>query len=121
MSSHIEQQLKPVILMLAFLGLLVHPTLGSAEEKNSKPTPSDSGKAPGKSTPFTFKVPVDVVVVNAIVTDKKGAAIKDLTVNDFKVYEDGKPQLIHTEKLPAKRPQSRRPAVRAISASLWMT
>jgi VWFA-related protein len=36
------------------------------------------------------------VVVNATVTNKKGEPVTDLTVNDFKVYEDGKPQPIHT-------------------------
>ena len=49
-----------------------------------------------KSGTFTFKVPVDVVVVNAIVTDKQGNPVKDLKVDDFRVYEDGKLQPIHT-------------------------
>jgi VWFA-related protein len=43
-----------------------------------------------------FKVPVDVIVVNATVTDKNGNPVPGLTVDDFKVYEDGKPQPIHT-------------------------
>jgi VWFA-related protein len=34
--------------------------------------------------------------VNAIVTDKQGNPVKDLTRDDFKIYEDGKPQPIHT-------------------------
>src|SRR5512136_134034 len=46
--------------------------------------------------PFAFKVPVDVVVVNATVTDAKGKPVLDLTADDFKVFEDGKPQPIHT-------------------------
>ena len=49
-----------------------------------------------KSGTFTFKVPVDVVVVNAIVTDKQGNPVKDLKVDEFRVYEDGKLQPIHT-------------------------
>ena len=47
-------------------------------------------------TPFAFKVPVDVIVVNATVTDAKGKPVLDLTADDFKVFEDGKPQPIHT-------------------------
>ena len=39
---------------------------------------------------------MDVVVVNAIVTDKQGNPVKDLKVDEFKVYEDGKLQPIHT-------------------------
>ena len=46
--------------------------------------------------PFTFKVPVDVIVVNATVTDTKGKPVLDLTADDFKIFEDGKPQPIHT-------------------------
>jgi VWFA-related protein len=61
-------------------------------------------KTPDQTAPFTFKVPVDVVVVNAMVTDKKGSPVKDLTINEFKVYEDGKPQPIHTFSLETYRP-----------------
>ena len=50
-------------------------------------------EAPSK---FTVKVPVEVVVVHATVTDKKGRPVKDLTADDFKVYEDGKIQRIQS-------------------------
>src|SRR5262249_52903962 len=49
-----------------------------------------------KSGTFTFKVPVDVVVVNLVVTDKQGNPVKDLTFDDFRLYEEGQPQRIHT-------------------------
>jgi VWFA-related protein len=52
----------------------------------------------------TFKVPVNVVVVNATVTDKSGNPVTDLTENDFKVYEDGKPQSIQTFALETYGP-----------------
>jgi VWFA-related protein len=71
---------------------IVLASLSLPADKASK---SDAKKESEKGS-FTFKVPVDVVVVNAIVTDKEGRPVKDLTVNDFKVYEDGKPQPIHT-------------------------
>jgi VWFA-related protein len=35
-------------------------------------------------------------VVNATVTDAEGKPVLDLTAGDFKVFEDGKPQPIHT-------------------------
>ena len=45
---------------------------------------------------YTVKVPVNVVVVHATVTDKRGRPIKDLTADDFTVYEDGKIQPIQS-------------------------
>ena len=45
---------------------------------------------------FTFRVPVDVVVVNAVVSDESGRPVTDLTADDFEVYEDGEPQSIQT-------------------------
>jgi VWFA-related protein len=51
---------------------------------------------PPASPQTLFKVPVDVIVVNAIVTDKDGKPVTDLTANDFRVYEDDKLQSIQT-------------------------
>jgi len=43
-----------------------------------------------------FRVPVNIVVLNATVTDKSGNPVTDLTAKDFKVYDDGKLQDIQT-------------------------
>ena len=79
---------------LTWLFLLL-ATLGMAADKVPK---KDSGnpKKEDKSETYTFKVPVDVVVVNAVVTDKQGNPVKDLKVDEFKVYEDGHLEPIHT-------------------------
>jgi VWFA-related protein len=45
---------------------------------------------------LTFRLPVNVIMVNVTVTDKKGNPVTDLTQSDFKIYEDGKPQSINT-------------------------
>jgi VWFA-related protein len=45
---------------------------------------------------LTFKLPVDVVIVNATINDKEGNPVTDLQQSDFKIYEDGKPQTIQT-------------------------
>lgn len=44
----------------------------------------------------TFRVPVGVVVVHALVTDKHGKAVTDLEDKDFRIYEDNKQQHIQT-------------------------
>jgi VWFA-related protein len=49
--------------------------------------------SPPPQTP-TFKVRVDYVEVDALVTDAQGRFIRDLTKEDFRVLEDGKPQTI---------------------------
>ncbi len=48
------------------------------------PAPPDSGAV--------FKSETKLVLVDTVVTDKKGNYIRDLTKKDFKVYEDGKEQ-----------------------------
>jgi VWFA-related protein len=52
----------------------------------------------------TFRLPVNVVVVNATVTDKAGKPVTDLTVDDFRVFEDGKRQAIQTFALESYGP-----------------
>jgi VWFA-related protein len=54
--------------------------------------------------PFTFRLPVDVIVVNATVLDSKGHPVTDLKQDDFKLYEDGKLQQIRTFALELYEP-----------------
>ena len=59
--------------------------------------PRENEKVRGESSSgFTLKVPVEVVVVNAIVTDRDGNPITDLTVDDFEVLENRKKQTIQS-------------------------
>ena len=55
-------------------------------------------KKTGKEKPemLTFKVPVNVITINATVTDKQGKPVTDLKQSDFKIFEDGKLQEINT-------------------------
>ena len=64
----------------------------------------DSAKESESSQPFTVKVPVNTVLVPVTVTDKAGKPVADLTVDDFKVYEDGKRQEIQSFELETGRP-----------------
>jgi VWFA-related protein len=45
---------------------------------------------------LTFRLPVNLVTVNVTISDKNGNPVTDLTQMDFKVFEDGKLQEIHT-------------------------
>jgi hypothetical protein len=44
----------------------------------------------------TFRTAVEYVEVDAVVTDQQGNFVKNLTKDDFQVFEDGKPQSIST-------------------------
>ena len=44
----------------------------------------------------TFRVRVDYVEVDVVVTDRQGNLVRDLKKEDFQVLEDGKPQTITT-------------------------
>src|SRR5580765_4886355 len=55
-----------------------------------------AGQAPTPQSPQppTFKVQVDYVEVDIVVTDKQGKHVRDLKKEDFQVLEDGKAQTI---------------------------
>src|SRR5579864_9254989 len=49
---------------------------------------------PANANEPTIKVETRVVLVDTVVTDKKGNYIRDLDANDFKLWEDGKEQAV---------------------------
>jgi VWFA-related protein len=68
-----------------------------------------SSAAPDETT---FHAESRLVLVDTVVTDKKGAYVRDLTQKDFKVWEDGKEQAItsfsyeeNTGSTPAAKPR----------------
>lgn len=56
-------------------------------------------QAPPETPPVTFRVEVNYVEVDALVTDGDGNVVSDLTAGDFEILEDGKPQKISTFSL----------------------
>ena len=46
------------------------------------------------SEPPGFRVAVDVVSIDAVVTDRKGEVVRDLTAADFEVLQDGERQKV---------------------------
>ena len=75
---------------------------GTALTAGQTPTP----QPPQQQQP-TFKVQVDYVEVDIVVTDKQGNIVRDLKKEDFQVLEDGKPQSISAftmVDIPIERP-----------------
>ena len=64
---------------------------GAALTAGQAPAPAQQ---PPAAQPPTFKVRVDYVEVDAVVTDRQGRVVRDLKKEDFQVLEDGKSQAI---------------------------
>jgi VWFA-related protein len=62
--------------------------LGASAALTAGQAPSTTPQGP------TFKVQVDYVEVDVVVTNERGEFVRDLTAEDFQVFEDGKPQTI---------------------------
>jgi VWFA-related protein len=84
------------LLLVALLSAGVAGQQSSASPDPSAPPPQ-----------VTFRSEVDFVEVHAIVTDQRGAFVKDLTASDFEIFEDGrlqKPSAFALVDLPIERP-----------------
>jgi len=57
-------------------------------------TAGQAPPAPPPQQPPTFKLRVDYVEVDAVVTDRQGRIVRDLKKEDFQVLEDGKSQTV---------------------------
>ena len=74
------------------------------------------GGPPAQETP-TFRVQVDAIEIDAVVTDALGAPVTDLTAGDFELLEDGRPQVISSfsvVNIPIERRDRPRPLLPAI-------
>src|SRR5215475_14081883 len=77
------------------LGLFVFVALAASLAAQSQQAPASQAS---QQTP-TFKAQVEFVEVDALVTDQQGNFVRDLTKDDFQVFEDGKRQTISTFSL----------------------
>jgi VWFA-related protein len=74
------------LIVLGWLGMTPVTTPGAAgREKKQTPEPANQG---------VIKAEANMVLVSAIVTDKKGNYLRDMKRKDFHVFEDGKEQPI---------------------------
>jgi len=74
------------ILSVALLSLIAGLSITAQQ------TPPPRG--PGDQPPMTFKVEVNYVEIDAVVTDQQGNFVRNLTKEDFQVFEQGKPQSV---------------------------
>jgi VWFA-related protein len=89
-----------------FIGYLVLATaLAASAQQATPPTSNPASASPANppqtaqpdvspATPPIIKSQVRVVLLDSVVTDKKGNYIRDLTAKDFKIWEDNKEQQI---------------------------
>src|SRR6185436_20704053 len=86
--------------------LMLALALGAAGHAQQRP-PSSAGVPTSQPPAATFRADVNTVEVNAIVTDQRGNFVKDLSKDDFEVYEDGRlqaPSVFALVDLPVERP-----------------
>jgi VWFA-related protein len=72
-----------------WLGLLV-----SANGQEIGIAPSNSSDQVEKTGNFNIQVGVEEVRIDAVVVDRKGRQITDLTAGEFQIYQDGQPQKV---------------------------
>jgi len=80
-----------VLLSASAASLATFPSTVSAQAPQASPQPSAS---PEGAPELSFPAEIQQVVVDVVVTDKKGNPITGLTAADFALTEDGKPQPI---------------------------
>ena len=97
----------PSLVALSCAAILTtqHPS-AQQQPAASQPAAQQPAAAP-QQPPVTFRAEANFVEVHAIVTDRQGAFVKDLTAADFEIVEDGrpvKPTVFQLVDLPIERP-----------------
>ncbi len=77
--------------LAALAALLVYGNAQPARAQQ-QPAPPQTAAPADQQAVAVIKKETRLVLVDAVVTDKKGNYVRDLTQNDFKVYEDNKEQ-----------------------------
>jgi VWFA-related protein len=90
----------------SYLGLIIAVVLAAAIWLRPLKAQQSTSEIPAP----TIRVNTRLVLVDVVVTDKKGQAIKDLKPEDFVLEESGKKQKIATFTTPAQTARSAAPA-----------
>src|SRR5688572_26829495 len=98
----------PAALVAAAIVSAQQPAAQQGSVTQSGATQSGAGQAAaGQQPAVTFRTETNFVEVHAIVTDQKGAFVKDLAREDFEVYEDGRlqsPTVFSLVDVPLEKP-----------------
>lgn len=100
------------LVLAGLLALVIVPVLAAQEaqqggtrpagppagQEEQPPATSAQGQQPDAQVPSPppFRTGINFVRVDALVTDRQGNAVRDLTQDDFEILEDGKPQKIES-------------------------
>jgi VWFA-related protein len=72
------------------------PVSSRAQEQPAPPAQPQASSPAEQQPAVVIKKESKLVLVDSVVTDKKGNYVRDLTQNDFKVFEDNKEQAVST-------------------------
>jgi VWFA-related protein len=86
----------------ASFALLTCLALTTTQSRGQETTPPPASERRPAQAPPVFEVGTAAVALDVIVRDKKGRLVKDLTVSDFEVYEDGERQTIESFSVIAR-------------------
>ena len=108
--------MRTTFLVALFVGALSATPFGQQPQQQPTAQP-----AADQQPPITFKVEVNYVEIDAVVTDSSGNFVRGLTRNDFEIIEQSKPQTISVFSLvdiPVQRPDAPLFAKTAIEADV---
>ena len=81
-------------LLAVLCGLGATPLGAPALPQEAQQASQQQGQQPVATVPGVIKAQTNLVLVDAVATDKKGNYIRDLEAKDFTVFEDNKEQTI---------------------------
>lgn len=81
--------LPPAALVVAMVGGTLLAVVATQE-----PAAPRQAAQPSTRSPSTYRIAVDLVQLDAVVTDRRGQPVHDLRADEFEVLQDGRPQPI---------------------------
>jgi VWFA-related protein len=87
-----------LVLLTGLAGLRASTVADAAADRQEKPQEPSPKPAASTDQPI-FRAGINTVRVDVIVTDRQGNPVTDLTLEDFEIAEDGKPQKPDTFRL----------------------
>lgn len=92
-----------LIVTVLLIGLSAHG-LSSQTNTGQAAQPTGQGAQSAPEDPPVFRIGVDVIRVDVVVTDKDGRPVTDLTPADFEIRQDGEPQQVVAARFVAVEP-----------------